>query len=133
MLEEKRKQDEIRIQEEMQLLQDLKGNFASMITNIYNSETRLELPLTGVKLEPVQYRIIFKALELNNSIKLLNIDRRQLADEEAIELFKALQYNTCLERVDLENNNLGPKFLEGMAICLGKNQTLRSVDLEGNN
>ena len=36
MLEEKRKQDEIRIQEEMQLLQDLKGNFASMITNIYN-------------------------------------------------------------------------------------------------
>jgi Ran GTPase-activating protein (RanGAP) involved in mRNA processing and transport len=66
-------------------------------------------------------------------VRVLCINRKQLGDEEGIELAKNLQYNTYLERVDLESNNIGPKFLEQLAHTVTKNNTIRSIDLEGNN
>jgi len=132
-MELKRQQEELRQQKELEQLADLKGSFGQLISDLKNSTTRLELTLTGEYFTPVQYRIIFKVLQVNESVRALCINRKQLGDEEGIELAKNLQYNTYLERLDLESNNIGPKFLEQLAVTVAKNQTLRAIDLEGNN
>ena len=132
-MELKRQQDEIRQQKELEQLSDLKGSFGQLVSDLKSSTTRLELTLTGENFTPVQLRIIFKVLQANESVRVLCINRKQLGDEEGIELAKNLQYNTYLERVDLESNNIGPKFLEQLAHTVTKNNTIRSIDLEGNN
>jgi len=132
-MELKRQQDELRQQKELEQLADLKGKFGELIADLKHSTTRLELTLTGEDFTPVQCRIIFKCIQQNQSVKTLSINRKQLGDEEGIELAKNLVYNDYLERLDLENNNIGPKFLESLALTVAKNVTLRTIDLEGNN
>lgn len=132
-LEEKKRLDEIREQEELNQLSELKGTFGNLVKDLKDHNTNLELSQTGVDFGNVQYRVIFKAIEQNQSVKVLSINRKKISDDEGIELCKSQQYNNSLERLDLESNNLGPKFCEQLAVTITKNTMLRSIDIEGNN
>lgn len=68
--EEKKRLDEIKQQEEFEQLSELKGVFGLIVSELKKDKTRLELTLTGINLGNVQYRIIFKAIEANQSVKV---------------------------------------------------------------
>ena len=69
-LAEKRKMQEIKKEEEIVELKDLKGNFAKTVLDIRSNVTALEMVMTGTDFTNVQRRIIYKSLEKNTSIKV---------------------------------------------------------------
>jgi len=69
-LAEKRKMQEIKKEEEIVELKDLKGNFAKTVLDIRANVTALEMVMTGTDFTNVQRRIIYKSLEKNTSIKV---------------------------------------------------------------
>lgn len=67
---EKRKLQEIKKEEEIIELKDLKGNFAKTVLEIRANVTSLEMVMTGTEFTPVQRRLIYKSLEKNTSLKV---------------------------------------------------------------
>ena len=119
-------------EKEMERLDNMDGWFGLLIAKIKNSETALEFSFAGQDLQPEEYRLIFKAMEKNKSLKAVVCNRKQLRDDEGIELAKSLMYNTSIERIELESNLLSSKFLTQLAMTLKYNKTLKAIDLEGN-
>lgn len=70
---EKRKMQEIKKEEEILELKDLKGNFGKTVLEIRSNVTGLEMVMTGTDFTPVQRRLIYKSLEKNTSLKVSSI------------------------------------------------------------
>jgi hypothetical protein len=106
-----------------------KGNFARIVQSLLEDDTNLEMTFSGQDIPPIKMRIIFKAMESNNSLRELVINRKGMTDEEGTDLAKCLEYNKNLERLSLEGNLLGTNFLTSLYKPLMVNTTLRSLDL----
>jgi len=61
------------------------------------------------------------------------MSRKNLTDDDGVELAKCLITNFALEKVELEGNNLGPRCLHEISKMLSINKSLRALDFEGNN
>eukprot|EP01017_Pseudomicrothorax_dubius_P006523 TRINITY_DN11876_c0_g2_i1.p1 TRINITY_DN11876_c0_g2~~TRINITY_DN11876_c0_g2_i1.p1 ORF type:complete len:366 (+),score=129.06 TRINITY_DN11876_c0_g2_i1:73-1170(+) len=132
--EERRKKEEQRkLHEEYQQISSLKGRYGTMINQLNTDFTPLEYTISGLQLKPAQIRIFMKAAEANKTLKVLSLSRKNLSDDEGVEIAKCLTNNTTLERIELDGNNLGPRTLLEFAKLLKMNKTLRSIDFEGNN
>jgi hypothetical protein len=73
MKQERRKMQEIKRAEEIEELKDFQGNFAITVLKIRANDTGLELMLPGNEFSAVQRRLVYKALEKNDSIKVKKI------------------------------------------------------------
>jgi len=76
-LDEKRRLQELKEVEEKEQVANLAGKFGELIADLKNSTSRLELSLTDDYFTPVQYRIIFKCMQINQSVKVLSVNRKQ--------------------------------------------------------
>lgn len=67
---ERRKLQEIKKEEELIELKELKGNFARTVLEMRSNLNPLEMTMTGTDFSSVQRRLIYKALENNSSLKV---------------------------------------------------------------
>lgn len=133
-LEAKKKLDDARKrEEEMQQINTLKGRFGNMINQLNADYTPLEYTISGMQLKPAQIRILVKAAESNKTLRCLSMSRKNLSDDDGVEIAKCLVSNSVLEKIDLDGNNLGPRCLAEFAKMLKTNFSLRGLDFEGNN
>lgn len=129
----KRKEDDLKKEEEKQQMNTLKGKFGSMVNQLNADYTPLEYTISGMLLKPAQIRILVKAAEQNKTLRILSMSRKNLTDDDGVEIAACLNKNSVLEKIELEGNNLGPRCLHEFAKMLKSNKTLRSLDFEGNN
>lgn len=129
---ERRKHEELKRKEEFEFLQTVNGALAQLLIELKTNKTPLELPFSNLGYNSVVFRVLFKALEVNNSVRDITIARKNMSEEDGCDLAKSLQYNRSIERITLEGNLLGPKYLESLAETLRVNKTLKYIDLESN-
>lgn len=70
MQAEKKKMQEIKKEEAIQELLELKGNFAKTVLEMRSNITALEMTLTGTDFTQVQRRLIYNAFENNTSVRV---------------------------------------------------------------
>lgn len=70
MQAEKKKMQEIKKEEAIQELHELKGNFAKTVLEMRSNITALEMTLTGTDFTQVQRRLIYNAFENNTSVRV---------------------------------------------------------------
>jgi len=77
-----------------------------MVSEAFRNINRPEYTISGLKLLPAQVRLLLKIVEKNTVLKHLNMSRKQISDENGIEIAKSLQLNKGLELLELDGNNL---------------------------
>lgn len=82
------------------------------------------------KTEAMQH--VFKALQTNTSIRVLNLNCNRLGPEAMQYLATALAVNTTLTNLCLSNNQIRTQGLEYLVTGLEKNKTLTELDLSSN-
>jgi hypothetical protein len=76
-LENQRKKEEMEKQnQEYDRLENLEGNFPLLLFKIKNSQTNHELNFVGIDLKEAEYRLLFKVLEKNTSVKAIICNRK---------------------------------------------------------
>lgn len=103
-----------------------------MINDLKTDSTPLEFTISGLNLLPAQIRILVQATSVNNSLKTISMNRKNINDHDGVEIAKCLHSNKLLENLVLEGNNLGPLTTANIGMLLEKNTSLRNIDLEGN-
>lgn len=96
------------------------------------NKTPLDLTITGLSLLSAQIRILMQAIKNNRSLKTLVMVRKQITDEDAIDIAKCLSENITLEKVEIEGNLLGPEAGKAFGDLIKTNKVLRVIDLENN-
>jgi hypothetical protein len=61
------------------------------------------------------------------------MSRKNINDDEGMELVKSLERNLVLERFELDGNQLGSKTAFALGNLLALNKSIRVIDIEGNN
>lgn len=67
---EKARLDKVKREQEAIELDVIEGNFRALVDMISSNNTNLEMTFSGLEIPIVRMRIIFKALEANNSLKV---------------------------------------------------------------
>lgn len=80
----------------------------------------------------VQVRLIFKALEQNNSVFTFSANRYEITDESFEDLADSLKRNTNLEKLELDYNNFTPFFLKKLSEMILFNKKIQFLSIEGN-
>ena len=80
----------------------LTGKFGHMINDLNSNSTNLEFTTSGLDLRPAQIKVLITNVQHNNSLKALNICRKNLIDLEGKEICEHLRENEYLERLELE-------------------------------
>ena len=89
-------------------------------------------PHCGLIDDRVKYNTI--GLELNNSLKEVDISHNRITAEGAICIFKSLQQNKCLEKVNLDGNYLHgdvETLLNTIVVMLQTNHRMKCLNLHG--
>ena len=60
----------------------LTGKFGHMINDLNSNSTNLEFTTSGLDLRPAQIKVLITNVQHNNSLKALNICRKNLIDLE---------------------------------------------------
>ncbi|KRW99164.1 hypothetical protein PPERSA_07407 [Pseudocohnilembus persalinus] len=131
--EEQQRQEEIRRKEELEQINTLKGKFGNMINDLKKNDTSLDYTISGLDLRSAQIRILSKAVESNQSLRGLVLQRKNIDDDNGAIIIQNMMKNFVLERLEMEGNQLGPNSCKSLAELLRENQTIRSVDIENNN
>jgi len=94
--EEKKRQDELRKQEEFAQMNRLEGKFGVMITTLKNHTTVHDLSISGINLNPPQIRALVRAVGDNESLKSLGLSRKQISDDDGADIARNLARNKAL-------------------------------------
>jgi len=65
-------------------------------------------------------------------VKELKLNKTKVSDEGAILIFKALEINTSLNVLNLGSNNLTDNLYSSILNCINSNKNLRSINLINN-
>jgi hypothetical protein len=106
----------------------------SIATVLASSTAQLSvLKLGNNKLGPGSGLCLGKALEVNTSLKHLDLRLNRLSDEGGCDLFNNLKNNTTLSVLDISGNYLGSKSVPSLAALLKRNDpTLSLIDVSCN-
>ena len=103
----------------------LKQNFKSF--NVFKFNSNFNLKLNHLIL-------LAKGLELNNTLKELDISFNNINDDRAvIFLGKALQKNQTLKTLDMRYNHIGKKGAEALVSGIEANKSLTRLHMDANN
>lgn len=81
--QDRRNHQGIKREEELDLIENLEGNLGLMVESLRVDDTPLEMSFTGTNFTNTEKRIIFKALEYNNSVTVsYKFDPRTLSSTE---------------------------------------------------
>ena len=91
-----------------------------------------EATIAECSFEPAAILRLSKAIEVNESLKILNLESCGLEDDFAMLLGAALRHNVTLTRLSLAKNSLGPRGIAYLNQGLSKNLTLQDLNLDYN-
>jgi len=131
-MERKRLLEEQKRKEEEEQRGTLEGRLAKLINDLAANSTGIEFSVSGIEMGSVRWRILADALEKNSSLRDLHMSRKEIEDEDGVEIIKSLKPNTTINKLELEGNRLGVQTAVEIGDYLKKNQTLKYLDLEGN-
>merc|ERR1712000_452977 len=126
-------EEEKKKKEEEEHKKDLDPKLARFINQLNKNITEFEKSLSDINLNPVNFRIFSKALGNNLSLNSLSTVRKNLTDEEGVDLGTALKTNKTLKKLECEGNNFGSKTAKAIGEALSINKTLKVLDSENNN
>lgn len=75
-----------------------------MINNLQNEQTILEYSITGLHLMDAQIRILSQNITPNTTLKVISMIRKNIKENEGIEISKNIKDNRNLEKLELEGN-----------------------------
>lgn len=91
-----------------------------------------EATIAECSFEPAAILRLSKAIEVNESLKILNLESCGLEDDFAMLLGSALRHNATLTRLSLAKNSLGPRGIAYLNQGLSKNLALQDLNLDYN-
>lgn len=95
--------------EEEEQMNRLEGRMLIMLKNLQSDNTPKEYTLSGLNLGPARCRILASNVAFNNTLTVLHLSRKNIEDDEGVDLAKLLIVNKTLRKLELEGNKLGPK------------------------
>ena len=99
---------------------------------LYNDKTPIEVSMTGLELGASRTKLVAMNIKNNESLMSLHIARKNISDNDGVQLAWMLNTNKFLRKLELEGNQLGPKTISEFGKTLKKNETLKYLDLESN-
>ena len=103
-----------------------------MLKKLTNNTTPKEFSLSGLDLGSPRTGILARHVAFNKSLTQLDLSRKNIQDNDGVDIAKILFTNKVLRTLQLEGNNLGPKSAKEFGLALRMNNTLRLLDLESN-
>jgi hypothetical protein len=97
-----------RLAEEEQMSR-LEGRIRIMLNNMQANITPKEYTLSGINLGSTRCGILAKNVAFNRTLTVLHLARKNIEDDDGVELAKLLLANKTLRKLELEGNKLGPK------------------------
>ena len=77
-------------------------------------------------------RLVFKTLDVNESLKTLSLVRMKLDDEDIEDLIENLSVNSHMEKIELDENILNSFSMLKFAESIKENKTLKHISFENN-
>lgn len=104
-----------------------------MLNQLQNDDTPFEYSMSAIELGSVRCRLFIQNLAFNNSLLQLDMTRKDITDQDGIDIGKMLKTNKKLRTLVLEGNKLGPKSMIQIGEALNRNITLLNLHLGSNN
>jgi len=133
MLEQKRIEQERKRREEEEQRKKMEGGLDQILDALTRNVSALHITVCGIELGSVRLRLLTRALESNVSCMSMDLNRKELCDEDGTSLADMLEKNCSLQKLECEGNNLGVRAADALGEALKKNTSLRSLNLESNN
>jgi hypothetical protein len=131
-MENQKKENEAKKKEEEQEQNKLDGRFGILLQGLQMGDTPFVFSVSGLNLGPIQCRLLASNLAHNSTLLTLHLARKEIKDNEGMDLAKMLFTNKTLRKLELESNNLGPLCAYAFGRALRVNKSLMYLDLESN-
>lgn len=96
------------------------------------NETPKEYTFAGIQLGGPRTSILARHVAFNETLTSLHLCRKNIQDQDGVDLARMLLTNKTLRKLELEGNCLGSKSAKEFATALTHNTTLKFLDLESN-
>ena len=97
-----------------------------------DNQTPKEYSFSGINLGGPRTSILARHVAFNESLTTLHLVRRNIQDQEGVDLANMLLTNQTLRKLELEGNCLGSKTAKALGYAIKVNTTLKFLDLESN-